>query len=327
MLPENRPQHDVAWPRAVQTSVAILGALAFGALAYGYGYGVSGGRAESYPQRAAVKGPADTLFFSDWGTTGTTVAAVTDNSVWNFSSNVPDSAAREVVAVAEAPGSWPDGLANVLRAGLSTATTVRIAYNNLSTLGVPATRYWRWYQNETHVYPLSPDNVVHMLGIRDAGGDAPFDIDHTFLADDATYDWAWKPGQGIGSAQPYHTYSTQLDKGTTYRIELKVSTLGTTGDTTWLDVDARIYDETISTIEPQFVASDLTCTRGNHNGLSAHTMADMQILSYSGANAGILTSMIGETASFKITNPGETGTGSLYLGSFLVSSDTWGGVH
>jgi hypothetical protein len=53
MLPENRPQHDVGWPRATQTSVAILGALAFGALAYGYGYGVSGGRTESYPQAAS----------------------------------------------------------------------------------------------------------------------------------------------------------------------------------------------------------------------------------------------------------------------------------
>jgi len=58
---ERRPENAVNWPRAVQSSVAILGALSFGALAYGYGYGVSGGRAETYPQVAAVAG-LDTLY-------------------------------------------------------------------------------------------------------------------------------------------------------------------------------------------------------------------------------------------------------------------------
>jgi hypothetical protein len=51
---EHRLDHAVNWPRAVQSSVAILGALTFGAMAYGYGYGVSGGRTESYPQGAAA---------------------------------------------------------------------------------------------------------------------------------------------------------------------------------------------------------------------------------------------------------------------------------
>jgi len=55
---ERRPENAVNWPRAVQSSVAILGALSFGAMAYGYGYGVSGGRAETYPQVAATSSPA-----------------------------------------------------------------------------------------------------------------------------------------------------------------------------------------------------------------------------------------------------------------------------
>jgi hypothetical protein len=51
MLPANRPDHEVGWPRAVQTGVAILGACAFGAVALSYGYGFGGGgRAERYPQ-------------------------------------------------------------------------------------------------------------------------------------------------------------------------------------------------------------------------------------------------------------------------------------
>lgn len=64
MLPTNRDEQSVGWPRAVQTSVAILGALSFGALAYGYGYGVSSGRTESYPQTATAAGGAlpDTFF-------------------------------------------------------------------------------------------------------------------------------------------------------------------------------------------------------------------------------------------------------------------------
>ena len=54
MLPANRPDHEVGWPRAVQTGVAILGACAFGAVALSYGYGFGGGgRAETYPQAAA----------------------------------------------------------------------------------------------------------------------------------------------------------------------------------------------------------------------------------------------------------------------------------
>jgi len=58
MLPANRPDHEVGWPRAVQTGVAILGACAFGAVALSYGYGFGGGgRAETYPQ-AAVGGLA-----------------------------------------------------------------------------------------------------------------------------------------------------------------------------------------------------------------------------------------------------------------------------
>lgn len=61
MLPENRHQHDMGWPRATQTSVAILGALAFGALAYGYGYGASGGRTGVYSQDAAAVG-LDTIY-------------------------------------------------------------------------------------------------------------------------------------------------------------------------------------------------------------------------------------------------------------------------
>ena len=64
---ERRPENAVNWPRAVQSSVAILGALSFGAMAYGYGYGVSGGRAETYPQAAAgvVAGGGDSLLFTD----------------------------------------------------------------------------------------------------------------------------------------------------------------------------------------------------------------------------------------------------------------------
>lgn len=55
MLPADRPDHEVGWPRAVQTGIAILGSVAFGAVALSYGYGFGGGgRTESYPQRTAV---------------------------------------------------------------------------------------------------------------------------------------------------------------------------------------------------------------------------------------------------------------------------------
>jgi hypothetical protein len=51
MLPADRPDHEVGWPRAVQTGIAILGSVAFGAVALSYGYGFGGGgRTESYPQ-------------------------------------------------------------------------------------------------------------------------------------------------------------------------------------------------------------------------------------------------------------------------------------
>ena len=67
MLPANRPDHEVGWPRAVQTGVAILGACAFGAVALSYGYGFGGGgRAETYPQVAAAATPPDTF----WTQTG-----------------------------------------------------------------------------------------------------------------------------------------------------------------------------------------------------------------------------------------------------------------
>jgi hypothetical protein len=55
MLPADRPDHEVGWPRAVQTGIAILGSVAFGAVALSYGYGFGGGgRSESYPQRTAT---------------------------------------------------------------------------------------------------------------------------------------------------------------------------------------------------------------------------------------------------------------------------------
>jgi len=58
MLPANRPDHEVGWPRAVQTGVAILGACAFGAVALSYGYGFGGGgRAESYPHQQSAVNP------------------------------------------------------------------------------------------------------------------------------------------------------------------------------------------------------------------------------------------------------------------------------
>jgi hypothetical protein len=63
MLPANRPDHEVGWPRAVQTGVAILGACAFGAVALSYGYGFGGGgRAETYPQAAAVAAAAPSFY-------------------------------------------------------------------------------------------------------------------------------------------------------------------------------------------------------------------------------------------------------------------------
>jgi hypothetical protein len=67
MLPADRPDHEVGWPRAVQTGIAILGACAFGAVAlsYGYGYG-GGGRTESYPQAAIVADTAVVVFWCDW---------------------------------------------------------------------------------------------------------------------------------------------------------------------------------------------------------------------------------------------------------------------
>lgn len=43
MLPADRPDREVGWPRAVQTGIAILGACAFGAVALSYGYGYGGG--------------------------------------------------------------------------------------------------------------------------------------------------------------------------------------------------------------------------------------------------------------------------------------------
>jgi hypothetical protein len=53
MLPANRPDREVGWPRAVQTGIAILGACAFGAVALSYGYGFGGGgRTDTYPQSA-----------------------------------------------------------------------------------------------------------------------------------------------------------------------------------------------------------------------------------------------------------------------------------
>lgn len=63
---EHRPDHAVNWPRAAQTSVAILGALTFGAIAYGYGYGVSSGRTESYPQQTdSVQTPMVQAWFTE----------------------------------------------------------------------------------------------------------------------------------------------------------------------------------------------------------------------------------------------------------------------
>jgi len=80
---ERRPENAVNWPRAVQSSVAILGALSFGAMAYGYGYGVSGGRAETYPQAAAgvVAGGGDSLLFTDGFESGD---MTTSNAFFNW---------------------------------------------------------------------------------------------------------------------------------------------------------------------------------------------------------------------------------------------------
>jgi hypothetical protein len=68
MLPADRPDHEVGWPRAVQTGIAILGACAFGAVALSYGYGFGGGgRTEVYSQAAVQP-----ILYEDFGTyTGT----------------------------------------------------------------------------------------------------------------------------------------------------------------------------------------------------------------------------------------------------------------
>jgi hypothetical protein len=77
---ERRPENAVNWPRAVQSSVAILGALSFGALGYGYGYGVPGGRAEVYPQSVAVgadwRAELDLTAYRLKGTAGTDTVKV-----------------------------------------------------------------------------------------------------------------------------------------------------------------------------------------------------------------------------------------------------------
>jgi hypothetical protein len=91
---EHRPDHAVNWPRAVQSSVAILGALTFGAIAYGYGYGVSSGRTKVYSQAApaaAASGvpvfgddPADDSVFFEWfdGYADSTSLDVSNGGSW-----------------------------------------------------------------------------------------------------------------------------------------------------------------------------------------------------------------------------------------------------
>ena len=105
---ERRPDHSVNWPRAVQSSIAILGACAFGVLSYGYGYGVSSGRTESYPQSAMINDttypnrPAGLTLYTRWD--GTTKTPPAEWGAWE----------RDSITVVNDPEK-PWGAGDVLR--------------------------------------------------------------------------------------------------------------------------------------------------------------------------------------------------------------------
>ena len=271
------------------------------------GVGPSGPRGPSGP---------GVLFASNWSSgLGTGLAAVTDGGRWNAPSQLPSSS-HEVVTVPSVGGVWPSSMVNLLRFSLSTPTTRRLAYNNLSTLQVGEARYWRWYQNDQHVYPVG-DNSVHALGMRELGGAAPLELNNVYRSD-SRYLFQIQTGTSPLSGPEIHNWTVILDIAVTYRVEIKLERLSPDH----YDLDARVYEVAVSESTPLFVKSDFFCFRHggtHHMGQAVHDNAQP------GSNCVIDSSQADLTGKFKITTPGETGTGSLYLGGFCVRSNDWCG--
>jgi hypothetical protein len=216
------------------------------------------------------------VFFSDWATQtpGTTAAAKTDSSKWNYGTPIGGS------VVASTGLGFPATMANVFLAPWNTASGW--AFLRKTDMSVPAvgdSRYYRWYFRMV-IADGTADNQTHP--VQD-GFDAP-SSNWEFVPTNTGAAGTWRPDIWYNAASyPGKRWesNTQLNKNQTYRFEVRITRTATTTFTS----SFRVYNSSNTLVldDSNFMRED---SGGSVNLSSQPSLPFVAAANLAGLNAG-----------------------------------------
>lgn len=287
------------------------------------------GRRARWGSRAGGASPAGHLVFaSDWSTaTGRSDAAWRDTGKavpWSVTGLPIDTRNGDVIVATGL--DFPS--TNCYRIGFDSGLGGRVVAEGIwSAPAIGESLYYRMYFRNalpaiaTFMHPVFPQ-VGGGTGICEwmFNGDAS---SYGGTSDQFAFDIRTLYDSSGSPPDDTHHWRVVLDKHRTYRIEWVLRRLSTEG----FRLDARVYDDLVSTTVSLFTSSDFVCGRFGHT----HTLADTNLGTAGvGGNVLIPAATVGALADLNISDPGTyslAATDYCYWGPVAVSKTDWCGVY